>query len=133
MLGSAWRNRPNAAVTFLAGALILAQPEGFVRTFLDKGEELIPLLRLAASQNIASDNARRLLAEFGAKTTIHAQPSDTVETLSEREIEVLQMLADGQTNQKIARAVFVSIYTVMSHLKSIYGKLGAHNRREAAA
>ena len=57
----------DASVAFLGDALVMAQPEGFVRTFLDKGEELIPLLHLAASRNIASDYARRLLTAFGAE------------------------------------------------------------------
>ena len=53
--------------------------------------------------------------------------------VSEREIEVLQLLADGRTYQEIAQAMVVSVNTVKSHLKSIYGKLGVHNRREAVA
>jgi len=59
--------------------------------------------------------------------------SSLVEAMSEREIEVLQLLADGLTYQEIAEAMFVSVNTVKSHLKSIYGKLGVHNRREAVA
>ena len=56
-----------------------------------------------------------------------------METISERELEVLALLADGLTYQEIAQTMFVSVNTVKSHLKSIYGKLGVHNRREAVA
>lgn len=125
------------ALTFLADALTMAQPEGFVRIFLDKGKDLIPLLHMAASQNIAPDYARRLLTLFeGTVPPTSPSPSITlslVEPLSEREIEVLQLLADGRTYQEIAQAMVVSVNTIKSHLKSIYGKLGVHNRREAVA
>ena len=56
-----------------------------------------------------------------------------VETISEREIEVLALLADSLTYQEIAQTMFVSVNTIKSHLKSIYGKLDVHNRREAVA
>ena len=56
-----------------------------------------------------------------------------VEAISERELEVLQLLADGRTNKEIAQALYISINTVKSHLKSIYGKLGVNNRREAVS
>jgi LuxR family maltose regulon positive regulatory protein len=53
--------------------------------------------------------------------------------VSDRELEVLQLLADGLTNQEIAQALHVSINTIKTHLKNVYGKLGVHNRREATA
>ena len=56
-----------------------------------------------------------------------------VEAISEREIEVLQLLANGRTYKEIAQELFVSVNTIKSHLKSIYGKLGVNNRREAVA
>jgi len=62
-----------------------------------------------------------------------SQIANLVEPLSERELEVLDLLADGQTNQEIAQALHVSINTVKTHLKNIYGKLGVHNRRKATA
>jgi LuxR family maltose regulon positive regulatory protein len=54
-----------------------------------------------------------------------------VEPLSERELDVLHHLAEHKTNQEIARALFISVNTVKTHLKNIYGKLGVHDRREA--
>ena len=131
---------PAAALTFLADALALAQPEGYVRTFVDKGEPMATLLRQVASQGIAPDYVAKLLAAFGAEAPIlsisppprvPAQP--LIEPLSERELEVLQLLADGQTNHEIAQTLCVSVNTVKTHLKNIYGKLGVHSRREAIA
>ena len=118
----------------------MAQPQGFIRVFIDKGMNLIPLLHMAASSQLLPDYSRSLLAEFeGASSSSPISPSPNliasslIETISEREVEVLQLLSDGLTNQEIAQTMFVSVNTVKSHLKSIYGKLSVHNRREAVA
>ena len=128
------------ALDFLVEALTLAQANGFLRCFLDKGETLIPLLHMAAGKRLFPDYCRGLLAEFEKEfppplTSSSPNPAapSLVETISEREIEVLRLLAGGLTYQEIAEAMFVSVNTVKSHLKSIYGKLGVHNRREAVA
>ncbi|MCO5194351.1 MAG: LuxR C-terminal-related transcriptional regulator, partial [Anaerolineae bacterium] len=128
------------ALHYLADALTMAQPEGFVRTFIDKGEHLIPLLHMATGRQLHSDYCRSLLAEFSEKLPLPSPPvaldsaeNPLIETISEREIDVLVLLADGLTYQEIAQSMFVSVNTVKSHLKSIYGKLGVHNRREAVA
>ena len=129
------------AVTFIGDALVMAQSEGFLRIFLDKGEELIPLLHLASSRNIASDYARKLLTAFGAEPVLEQSrkqktvsgQNDLVEALSERELSVLQLLSAGKTNQEISGEMFVSVNTIKSHLKNIFGKLGVKNRREAVA
>ncbi|MFN2118657.1 MAG: LuxR C-terminal-related transcriptional regulator [Candidatus Promineifilaceae bacterium] len=128
------------ALDFLVEALTLAQINNFVRSFLDKGKSLIPLLRIAASKHLFPDYCRNLLAEFEREfspSLIYPFPGPAapsqVETISEREIEVLGLLADGLTYQEIAGAMFISVNTIKSHLKSIYSKLGVHNRREAVA
>jgi len=134
-----------AALAFLTDALTLAQPEGYIRTFVDKGEPMATLLREAMAQGIAPDYVAKLLAAFKAKAgerghpgkapTSSAPPSaqPLVEPLSDRELDVLRLLADGQTNDEIAHALCVSVNTVKTHLKNIYGKLGVSSRRQAAA
>ena len=128
-----------SAAEFVADALIMGEQEGFIRTFLDHGEELIPFIHLSASRNITPNYAQKLLKAFGGqpsradqvtKTTLQ---KDLVEPLTGRELEILRLLAAGQTNQEIAQAMIVSVNTVKSHLKNVYGKLGVNNRRAAVA
>ncbi|MDX1415387.1 MAG: LuxR C-terminal-related transcriptional regulator [Candidatus Promineifilaceae bacterium] len=129
----------NDASRYLADALTSAQTEGFLRVFLDKGKDLIPVLHLAAGHNVHADYSKSLLAIFDETSPLPSGPTASnpstalVETISDREIEVLALLADSLTYQEIAQRMFVSVNTVKSHLKNIYGKLGVHNRREAVA
>jgi LuxR family maltose regulon positive regulatory protein len=133
---------PTAAGVFLAEALKLAEPEGYVRTFVDKGAPMAVLLRDAASHGVAPAYVGRLLAALGVgqvggegESSPYAHPHSAalVEPLSDRELEVLRLLAAGQTNREIALGLSVSINTVKTHLKHIYGKLDVNNRRQAAA
>ena len=128
------------ALTVLTEALTRAEPEGYVRTFVDAGEPMAALLRqAAAAHGIAADYARRLLVAFRAPGLPSGlkpetvQPETLVEPLSGRELGVLGLLAGGHTNQEIALALCVSVNTVKTHLKNIYGKLGVHSRSEATA
>ncbi len=128
----------NRAVDDLARALELAEPEGFVRTFVDEGEAMATLLRQAASRGIAPAYASKLLAVFRASesqgpTTPSLDAQPLVEPLSDRELEVLDLLAKGLTNAEIAQQLVVSLPTVKSHTRSIYGKLGVHSRKQAVA
>jgi LuxR family maltose regulon positive regulatory protein len=127
---------PDQAFTFLTEALTRAEPEGYVRTFVDAGEPMAALLREAAAGGVTPDYTAKLLAAFGAAekptpTPVVAQL--LIEPLSDRELDVLYLLADGQTNREIAQALCVSVNTIKTHLKNIYGKLGVNNRRKAAA
>jgi LuxR family maltose regulon positive regulatory protein len=98
------------------------------------------LLYEALSRGVAPDYVRRLLAAFPAVEPEATVPPSTqvlkpelIETLSEREIEVLQLIAEGLTNREIAARLFLSVNTVKVHSSNIYGKLGAHNRTQAVA
>lgn len=121
-----------AALGYLKDALALAQPEGFIRTFVDAGEPLKPILQEAALQGIMPDYVGKILAAMGESTK--ALPtSKLVEPLSEREIEVLRLLVAGLSNREIAGKLILSLGTVKTHIHNIYGKLGSRNRAEAIA
>jgi LuxR family maltose regulon positive regulatory protein len=122
------------ALTLLSEALVLAEPEGYVRTFVDKGEPMADLLCQAAARGTAPAYAQRLLDAFSrAPAPPRPAMQPLIEPLSDREIEVLHLLAQHRTNQEIAQALVISVNTVKTHLKNIYGKLGVHDRREAVA
>ena len=118
----------------LQDALALAEPEGYVRTFADKGEGMVELLQAAAARDLAPGYADRLLQAFGGPT-VPTGPVEQplVDPLSQRELEVLATLSEGLTNREIAQALVISLNTVKTHLKSVYGKLGVHDRRSAVA
>jgi LuxR family maltose regulon positive regulatory protein len=125
------------ALAPLERALSLAEPEGSVRVFVTEGPPMVRLLQEAVSRAIAPDSARRLLAAFPSAESGGSRPSDVrcegTELLSGREIEVLQDIAAGLTNQEIATRLYLSLYTVKAHARSIYDKLDAHSRTQAAA
>jgi LuxR family maltose regulon positive regulatory protein len=125
------------ALSKLKPALALAEPEGYVRTFVDEGEPMARLLYEAASQGIAPKYAGQLLAAFEeAKTATDVPESrlhqpEMIEALSEREVQVLHLLAEGLSNREIAERLFVSLSTVKGHTANIYGKLAVNNRTQA--
>lgn len=127
----------SSALAALERALCLAEPEGYVRVFVDEGLPMARLLQEAASRGVAPDSARRLLTAFPSAGPHHAGPagasSERVELLSEREREVLQHIAAGLTNREIAARLYLSLYTVKAHARSIYDKLDAHSRTQAVA
>jgi LuxR family maltose regulon positive regulatory protein len=128
---------PNRAegLAFLSEALAEAEPEGYVRTLVSPGESMAVLLRAAAARGSASPYVRHLLAALAISAPeprLAAAPA-LIEPLSDRELQVLCLLAEGQTNQEIAHRLYMSVNTVKTHLKNIYGKLGAKNRAKAGA
>jgi LuxR family maltose regulon positive regulatory protein len=134
------------AMSILGRALSLAEPEGFIRTFVDEGPPMAHLLYEAAARGIAPDYARRLLAAFqttedrrpmttalGPSSVVRSPSLTLVEPLSERETEVLELIAEGLTNREIASRLFLSLNTVKAHTRNIYGKLSVHSRTQAIA
>ena len=121
----------------LGRALQLAETEGYARLFLDEGE---PLRRMLAQvTGPGSAYARKLLSpvEAGAPDTSNDRPrpapsaAPLIEPLSERELEVLRLIAAGLSNQAIADKLVLSLYTVKFHTYNLYGKLGVHTRTQA--
>jgi LuxR family maltose regulon positive regulatory protein len=139
-----------AAVATLAETLTLACPQGYLRVFTDEGAPIGVLLgRLVAAQRAEQGPARdvplgylgRLARSFDQNTAVTQQNAaqrtpvapGLVEPLSQREIEVLRLLAAGKPNRQIARELVVSLHTVKKHVTHVLSKLGAANRTEATA
>jgi len=118
-------------VRILNNAMLLSQPEGFIRTYVDAGSDLIPLLKEAAHQGIMPDYVGQILRAFGDKRKMESV-SPLVEPLSKRELEVLRLVAAGLSNKEIAEKLYLSPGTIKTHVHNICGKLGARNRTEAA-
>ena len=119
-----------AALETLQRALTLAEPEGYVRVFVDEGAPMVTLLRAASKQAIAPSYVRRLLAA-GQATEDNRTVGRLIEPLSDRELEVLRLLGTELDGPEIARELVVSLNTVRTHTKNIYAKLGVTNRRAA--
>ena len=141
--------RPRRSTT-LAETLTLACPQGYLRVFTDEGAPMGVLLgRLVAAQRAEQGPARdvtlgylgRLARSFDQNTAVTQRNAaqrtpvapGLVEPLSQREMEVLRLLAAGKPNQQIARELVVSLHTVKKHVTHVLGKLGAANRTEATA
>jgi LuxR family transcriptional regulator, maltose regulon positive regulatory protein len=125
-------DRPGA-MTALERALRLAEPEGYVRRFVDLGLPMARLLQEARSRTVMPDYVATLLAAYGADLASATEDASLPEPLSDREQEVLSLLAAGLTNREIAEALVISPETVKKHTGSIFAKLGVGNRTEAAA
>jgi len=121
-----------AALAALHRALTLAEPEGFVRIFLDEGPPMAALLKATIQQGSAPAYARELAAAFGGGAPAHLpQQQGLVDPLSARELEVLRLLGTHLDGPEIARQLFVSLNTLRTHTKNIYAKLGVNGRGAA--
>jgi LuxR family maltose regulon positive regulatory protein len=122
------------AVELLERALSFAHPEGYRRAFLDLGPELALILHgVIAEDGLMKSYAQELLSvstEAAQSQTISKTPA-LVEPLSERELEVLTLMNQGLSGPEIADQLFVSVNTVKTHIKNIYGKLGVNKRFDA--
>jgi LuxR family maltose regulon positive regulatory protein len=127
------------ALKLLERALKLAEPEGFVQTFVDEGPPMARLLYDAVSQGMAQDFVQRLLGAFPIDAADQTESisqiavAEMVEPLSKRESEVLQLIAEGLTNQEIASQLYITLNTVKGHTRNIFAKLGVKNRTMAVA
>jgi LuxR family maltose regulon positive regulatory protein len=124
---------PADALHFLEDALRKAQPEGFIRTFTDKGEPMKALLeRLKSEGGERKPYILTILAAFGG--TVKASPSQPMnEPMSERELEILRLLAEGLSNREIAERLVITVGTAKSHVHNILEKLGGNSRAQAVA
>ena len=129
------------AVVPLERALALAEPEGYFRIFVDEGAPMAALLRRAASRGVAPAYVSKLLDALDAEAPTRrgptgpespvAQPLE--EPLSERELEVLRLVATGLSNRDIARELVLATGTVKKHINNIFTKLNVRSRTQAVA
>jgi LuxR family maltose regulon positive regulatory protein len=126
---------PGRALSFLSEALTLGEPEGFIRTFVDEARLLKPLLRKALVEGITPEYTAGLLGIIEseerlrqAKDAKQVQVPASPEFLSQRELEVLRLIADGLSNGQIAGKLVISLNTAKKHVHNISGKLNANSR-----
>ena len=120
-----------AARMLLPRALALAEPQGYVRIFVDAGAPMAALLAEAAQQGIAPDYVRRLLAASSTAPDSTPAKQGLREPLSGRELQVLRLLRTELSGPEIARELMVSLHTMRTHTNKVYSKLGTNNRRAA--
>jgi len=132
------REEKEQALTTLSKALELAESKNYVRIFVDEGPPMARLLYEALSRKIATAYVQRLLSVFpdekdGRSTSPQPASSemDLIEPLSEREMEVLQLIAEGLSRQEIASQLVLSLNTVKTHARNIFSKLGVNNQMQA--
>ncbi|MEQ8676251.1 MAG: LuxR C-terminal-related transcriptional regulator [Aggregatilineales bacterium] len=128
-------NQPDAALKVLNESLALAKHGGFIRIFVDEGIVMKELLSEAVAQDIFPTYSQKLLAAFDASSD--SEPSlasqSLIDPLSDRELEVLRLVAEGLTNREISKHLFVALDTVKGHNRNIYQKLQVKRRTEAVA
>src|SRR5690606_37489798 len=121
-----------SALATLERGLRLAEPEGYVRLFADLGMPMGRLLQEARSRDVMPDYVGKLLIAFGTNLASPTSGERALpEPLSEREQEVLRLIAAGLTNREIAETLIISTETVKKHTSNILGKLGVRSRTEA--
>jgi LuxR family maltose regulon positive regulatory protein len=123
-------------------ALALAEPESYVHTFADEGAVMGELLSAALearrrappeAANVSTHYLAKLLAALSPEAGIPDAAGQLPEPLSERELEVLGLIAAGESNTQLAGRLFISASTVKTHINNLYRKLGAHSRTRAVA
>ena len=128
-----------AAFLPLQHALAFGEPEGYVRMFLDEGSSMMQLLREASAREIMPDYTDKLLAAFEAEKRKSEDKPDLppaqplIEPLSQRELEILQLIAQGLSNREIGERLFLALDTIKGHNRKIFDKLQVQSRTEAVA
>jgi LuxR family maltose regulon positive regulatory protein len=131
------------ALAALDQALTLAQAERYIHLFVDEGPPMADLLRRLRTHGTAPEHLAAVLAALDTRPPEDALPAPgrrageplthpLTEALTERELDVLRLMAAGQSNPEIAHALCVEVNTVKTHVKSLFGKLGVHSRMHAA-
>ena len=119
------------AFAALDAAVAIAEPEGYVRVFLDEGPEMIRLLKIAARRSTAPSYIGELVRSASGRPGVSPAQHGLVEPLSERELEVLRLLRSELDGPAIASELVVSLNTLRTHTKNIYAKLCVSSRRAA--
>lgn len=132
-----------AALALLSGALARSEPEGLVRPFVDEGEKMARLLSAAAARGVAPLYVRRLLTTIDAEeraaapaarpSGVRSEQEQLDEPLTEMELKILRLTAEGLSNQEIADRLYRALSTVKGHNRNIFGKLQVRRRTEAVA
>jgi LuxR family maltose regulon positive regulatory protein len=131
------------AIPILQRALTLAEPGDYVRLFVEEGTQIATLLakildkqrkgRRSREHDLTYSYAAKLLTVFPPEERLQTAPSPLVEPLSPRELELLEFIATGASNQEIAQELFITVNTVKKHITHIFGKLEATRRTQAVA
>ncbi len=140
----AYEAQDNVAPAFMSlqRALTLAEPEGYVRIFVDEGPPMVRLLSAPAAHGQHSVYIRKILAAFEPEkqprvdvSHVPFAPSDhsLIEPLSARELVILQLISQGLSNREISERLFLAMSTIKGHIRSIVDKLQVHRRTEAVA
>ena len=126
------QGNPPQAMMALSRAFELAEPQGYIRIFVDEGEPMLALLHHAASRGVAPDYLDKVLAAFGTTAQVSSPlPAVLIDPLSEREREILRLIAAGLSTDEIAEELVIVVGTVRNHIKHIYSKLDTHSRLQA--
>lgn len=128
------------AVQLLGDALALAEPGGFIRLFVDEGEVMRLLIEKQSRNRDHSlrDYADKLLAAFTpsdetSESKTNNLRSQIIDPLSQRELEILKLIALGLSNREIGERLFLALDTVKGHNRRIFEKIQVHRRAEAIA
>jgi LuxR family maltose regulon positive regulatory protein len=140
-LAHAMQQEATQALDVLSQAVHLAEPEGYIRSFLDEGapmERILSRLRKRERQHGPTPYLDKLLTAFEQERQtqraagVPAKASQPLELLSQRELEVLKLVAQGLSNQQIAQELVITTDTVKRHVRHILSKFGVRNRVQAA-